>query len=35
MEKHYEGNNILFYESGAHSKPTIAFFNIYGGSNIW
>ena len=38
MEKHYEGSNILFQEPGAHSKSSQifnAFFNIYGGSNIW
>ena len=36
MEKHYEGSNILFWESGDHSKSSqicIAFFNVHGGSN--
>ena len=35
MEKHYEGSNILFLESGAYSKSSqicIAFFAIYNGS---
>ena len=38
MEKHYEGSNILFLESGALSKSLqicIAFFTIHGGFNIW
>ena len=36
--KYYEGSNILLLESGAHSRflqICIAFFTIYGGSNIW
>ena len=38
MERHYEGSNILFLESGTQSKSSqtfFAFFIIYGGSNIW
>ena len=38
MERHYEGNNILLLESGAHAKSIqicFAFLNIYGGFNIW
>ena len=38
MEKHYEGSDILFLESGAHFKSLqicVAFFTIYGGSKIW
>ena len=37
MEKHYEGSNVLFLESGAHSKSlqiSVAFFTIYVGSHI-
>ena len=38
MERHYEGNNILFLESRAHSRSLqicISFVTIYSGSNIW
>ena len=38
MKKHYEVSNTFFFKSGAHSKflqICIAFFTIYGGSNIW
>ena len=38
MEKHDEGSNIFFLESGAYSKYLqicVAFFPIYGESNIW
>ena len=37
MEKHYEGSNILFLESGGHFKSLqiyVSFFTIYGGPNI-
>ena len=39
MEKRYEGSNILFLESRAHSMSLQIwisfFFTIYSGSNIW
>ena len=38
MQKHYEGSNVLFLESGAFSKSLqicIALYTIYGGWNIW
>ena len=38
MDQHYEGSSISFLESVALSKflqICIAFFTIYGGSNIW
>ena len=38
MERDYEGSNILFLESRAHSTSLqiwISFFTIYSGSNTW
>ena len=38
MERQYEGSNILFLESKAHSMPLqicISSFTINNGSNIW
>ena len=38
MERYYEGSNILFLESRAHSMSLqicISFFTVYSRSNIW